>query len=445
MFRTGYKRAVSMQNFADYYSTMLARKLFKESREQAVTVKKQPSPEEYHIPVQHQQEDLLDYEIFFNPGSGHHSAQEVKGRDKAFVRRWLSFYTPDAGALPHHDHLKQLERHKSLLTREHAQLVAPRLVALLVCAILAVLLSVRDSSLLLLIPLALFVFVWFKTSAEVNRSSQQLKKNRSLRVQQNYLLAELTEKAQQRYPVESLDHFQENYTVCLERFLRSSIHDLRPELKEHAIKDQLLSGEMQVFMLESRGILQVPDVCQQSGERLVALEALVRQSGSGWCALHPSPELEGMTRLHYVFCAIAMEQGVILCNAYYDWVGDEIHAAQSEYYGWQHIAGVRSHEVHFPADNALKDDLSNAVYELHFGEPVQVFSVRIRNGEQQYCALPLHRSLRQTVQPNLPGMLLVRHLKRDLPRLNSMLSARSHSLKTHAAGAATTDRSKPAV
>lgn len=101
-----------------------------------------------------------------------YSGQEIKGRDKAFICRWLSFYTPDVGALPHYAHIKALEKSKSLLNRAHAQLIAPRLVALLVCAILAVVLSVQNSVLPLLIPAGLFLFVWLKTSSEVNHSSQ---------------------------------------------------------------------------------------------------------------------------------------------------------------------------------------------------------------------------------------------------------------------------------
>lgn len=416
-----------MQNFADYYSAMLANQLFKESRKHETAAENARDSEhgEYHIPVQHMQEDLPGYDIFFNPGCGHQNAKEIKGRNKTFIRRWLTFYKPDADALPQHDNLQQLEKHRTRNNREHAQLTAPLLVALLVCVVLAAVLSVRDSVSLLLIPLGIFGAVWFKTRTEVGFSRGKRTRNREMRRQQRGLLSHLTEQAGREYPQEPVEALQESYTFTLEAFLRRSIYDALPGLNDAMIKDQLHSGGMQVFMLESRGVLQIPDVCQQSAERLIALESLVRQTVKGWCALQPYAELKGLTRLHYVFCAIVMEQGVILCNGYYDWIGDEMHVARSEYYDWQHISGVRLQEVNFPAENKLSEDLPDDVYQLHFGSPAQVLSIQIRNGDQQYCVLPLHQPLRQTLQTNLPNTVLVRHLKRDLLKLNSVLKIKS--------------------
>nr|CAA6828531.1 MAG: Unknown protein [uncultured Thiotrichaceae bacterium] len=412
-----------MQNFADYYSTMLAKQLFNESRKRDETIKDTHDPDhsEYHIPVQHEQEDLLDYGVFFNPGCGHQNAQEIKGRNKDFIRRWLTFYKADADALPHHHNLQQLDARRILNNREHAQLTAPLLVTLLVCVIMAAILSVGKSTALLLVPIGIYIVVWLKIKPEVNVSRERRKSNRTLRQQQTTLLADLTEQAGFNSPVERFEVFQQNYTLTMEDFLRSSLYDALPGVNESMIRDQLHSGDMQVFMLESRGVLQVPDVCQQSAERLVSLESLVRQTGNGWCALQPHAELKGLTRLHYVFCVIFVQDGVVLCNAYYDWVGDEMHVARSEYYDWQHITGVRLHEVHFPAENSLSEDLSDDVYQLHFGQPAQVLSVQIQNGDQQYCVLPLNQPLRQTLHTNLPNTLLVRHLKRDLKKLNSLL------------------------
>lgn len=422
-----------MQNFADYYSTMLAKQLFKESRQHEATIKNTHDPEhdEYHIPVQHMREDLLDYDVFFNSGCGHQNAQEVRGRDKAFVRRWLTFYKPDAGALPHHDHLLQLEACRVRNNREHARLTAPLLVALLVSVVLAAMLSVRDSVSLLLIPVAIFMFVWLKTKAEVGESCQRRAQNRRLREQQSQLLARLTAQAIREYPSEPVQKLQQNYTCTLEAFLRKSIYESLPGHNESIIKDQLHSGGMQIFMLESRGILQIPDVCHQSADRLVSLESLVRQTGKGWYALQPYAELEGLTRLHYVFCVVALEQGAILCNAYYDWVGDEMHMVRSEYYDWHHISGVRLQEVLFPAKNELSEDLPDEVYQLHFGDAAQVLSIKIRNGDQQYCVLPLHQPLRETLQTNLPNTLLVRHLKRDLVKLKNLLKVKSQASPEH--------------
>ena len=431
-----------MQNFADYYSNMLAKQLFKESRQHDATIKNTHDPEhdEYHIPVQHVREDLLDYDVFFNAGCGHLNAEEVKGRGKAFVRRWLTFYKPDAGALPHHEHLQQLEKIRLHNNREHAQLTAPLLVALLVCVVLAAMLSLRDSVALLLIPVGIFMFVWLKTKPEVDASCQKRTQNRMLRQQQNELLAHLTEQADREYPPEPFETLQKNYTCTLEAFLRRSIYESLPGHNESTIREQLHSGGLQIFMLESRGILQIPDVCDHSADRLVSLESLVRETGKGWCALQPYAELEGLTRLHYVFCAIALEKGVILCNAYYDWVGDEMHVARSEYYDWQHISGARLQEVHFPTENELSEDLPDDVYQLHFGEAAQVLSVQIRNGDQQYCVLPLRQPLRETLHTNLPNTLLVRHLKRDLLKLNSLLKTKSQHYGSVSASASPADQ-----
>ncbi|PID34297.1 MAG: hypothetical protein CR976_01040, partial [Thiotrichales bacterium] len=85
--------------------------------------------------------------------------------------------------------------------------------------------------------------------------------------------------------------------------------------------------------------------------------------------------------------------------------------------------------IRFPAENELSEDLPDEVYQLHFGDAVKVLSVQIRNGDQQYCVLPVNQPLRETLDIHLSNTLLVRHLKRDMSKLHSLLSTMSHNNK----------------
>jgi hypothetical protein len=416
-----------MQNFADYYSTMLAKQLFKESRQQALdknTTSDAEQNEADHIAAEHLQEDLLAYSIFYNPGCGHQSGQETTGQSKAFLKRWLSFYQPDAALLPQHQNLQQLDEHKLVLNKEHARLTAPLLATFLISVIMAALLMFRDSLLLLLIPVALLLLIWLRIRAEVKHSNGLIKNNRKWHRQQTDLLAQLTEQLRHINVLENVVVLQENYTRALEGFLHRNLHDVMPDLDNEQIREQLHAGDMQVFVLESPGILQIPDLCRQSQERLLKLGTLIRPGAETWCAEQPYTELEGLTRIHYVCAAMVLEKGVVLCHAYYDWVSDEMCAAAGDYFRWQNVTHSRLFETRFPAENVLSEDLSDQAYRAHFAAPVQVLAVSIRNGEQQCCTLPLRKPLRQTLLPNIPGTLLVRHLKRDAAGLNSLLSSR---------------------
>ncbi|MEZ5537581.1 MAG: hypothetical protein R3F02_18410 [Thiolinea sp.] len=429
-----------MQNFADYYSTMLARQLLKESREQrtdAGNTSDAGQDDADQIAAEHMHEDLLEYAVFYNPGCGHQSGHETKGQSKAFLKRWLSFYQADNTALPQHRNLQRLEQRKRVLNKEHAKTTAPLLATLLICLIIASLLMFGNSLFLLLIPVVLFFLVWLRVYKEVRQSSQRLKNNKKLRQQQAELLEHLSGQVSHINALENVLRLQENYTRTLEGFLRRSLSDFIPALDDWSVRDQLHTGQMQVFVLESPGILQIPDLCRQSPERLTDLGSLVRPGAEIWCAEQPYAELEGLTRIHYVCAAMLLEQGIILCHAYYDWVSDRIHAAGSDYVSWQNLLLPRLFETRFPAENVLSGDLSDELYRTHFGEPVKVFSVAVRNGEQHGCTLPLHQPLRQTLSTNMPGTLLVRHLKRDVVRLHSVLSMRiqQEQAKSRASGA----------
>lgn len=417
-----------MQNFADYYSTMLARQLFNESRQQNAnknTTSDVDGQAAAQLAPQDLQEDVLTYSIFHNPGCDYQSGQETKGESKAFLKRWLSFYQPDPAALPQHQNLEQLEAHKFELNKKHARLTAPLLVTLLLGVVAAaVLLLFRDSLLLLLIPVVLLLVVWLRIRNEVKPSSRLIKNNRQLRRQQHALLEQLTAQIGHINALENVLIFQENYTRTLEGFLRAQLNDAIPQLDDEQIRVQLHAGRMEVLMLESPGLLQIPDLCGQSPERLLSLGALVRPGAETWCAEQPYAELEGLTRIHFVHAAILLEQGVVLCHGYYDWVSDRMYAISGDYFYWQNVIHTRLFDTRFPDKNVLSEDLSDAAYQTHFGERVQVFTVSIRNGEQYCCTLPLHPPLRQTLSANMPGTLLVRHLKRDVKRLHSLLNSR---------------------
>ncbi len=402
-----------MQNFVDYYSNFFARRLFRQARTNDATEQSSAETAEITlIPAQDQSTELLDYAIFFNEGCGYHSAAETQGQDAAYLRRWLTFYQPDTQRLPQHAHISRLETLKHELYQHHASLNSPLLAGLLLCLFIAALLSLKNLW-LLLVPLALFGLIWSHTYPALSANAQHLQHTEQLLNEQRQLLAELKGQAKQMKSVETLHTLRANYTHCLENFLRGSIEEILPKLSPLDMSEQINAGTMQLYALESRGILQIPNIFQQHAEKLLSLDTLIHKTGQGWCAVQPYEELRGLTRLHYFYGIIRLEQGAIICSAFYDWVGNQLYDEQHDYCSYQNMTHIRHFETAFPTENQLADELPDAIYQLHFGEPVDVVALSVRSGEHYYCALPARQPTRKTTLSNLPDTLLCRHLRHD--------------------------------
>ncbi|MEZ5477198.1 MAG: hypothetical protein R3E95_06860 [Thiolinea sp.] len=256
---------------------------------------------------EHTRTDLFSYPVFFNPGCGHQHSTETRGRDAAFPAKRLSLLRPDVQALPQHANLEQLEQQRHVLYREQARLTAPRLAGLLLAVIIAALLTLRQNPWLLLIPLGLVCLTWLFTRPAVQAHTRLIRHNRKQWRQQHEILQGLQQQAAALDPALPLSAFQYAYAQRLEERLQHSLREYYPVLDHSALREQLHDGRLEVFLLESRGILQLPRTCtkdQDEDSKLLELSHLLEQSGTSCCALLPYPELQGITRLHYVFALL---------------------------------------------------------------------------------------------------------------------------------------------
>ena len=424
-----------MQNFVDYYSNFFARRLFRQERKQAAENPSTPEPaEKTAIPQQDRSTNLLDYAIFFNEGCGHQSAAETQEQDQDYLQRWLTFYKPDINALPQHHNIRHLQALQAELYQHHASLNSPLLAGAMLCLLIAAFLSMKNLW-LLIVPVALFGLIWAKTYPALNSSKQEMQHNEQLLTEQQALLTNLKTQAKKLDKSESLRTLRANYTRRLEKFLQASIQEFLPDLTPLEISEKINAGEMQLYALESRGILQIPNIFQQHEEKVLALDTLIHKTGQGWCAVQPHEELRGLTRLHYFYGLIRLEQGAIICSAFYDWVGNQLYDEQRDYCSYQNMSHIRHFETAFPTENILADELPDEVYQLHFGEPVDVVSLSVRNGANYYCAVPVHQPTRKTTLSNLPDTLLCRHLRHD--RNNMVTDLNRHIEHQHAPAVAT--------
>lgn len=417
-----------MQNFVDYYSNFFARRLFRQEREQAAKEPVTPEPTgKAPVSQQDRSTNLLDYAIFFNEGCGHQSATETQEQDQDYLQRWLTFYKPDTNALPQHKNIRRLTALQDELYQHHASLNSPLLAGAILCLLIAAFLSMKNLW-LLIVPIALFGLIWIRTYPALHASRQEMQQNQQLLAEQQSLLIKLDKQARQLDKSEPLHTLRANYTRCLEQFLRASIQEFLPDLTPLAISEKINAGEMQLYALESRGILQIPNIFQQHEEKVLALDTLIHKTGQSWCAVQPYEELRGLTRLHYFYGIIRLEQGAIICSAFYDWVGNQLYDEQHDYCSYQNMSHIRHFETAFPTENKLVDELPDDVYQLHFGEAVDVVSLSVRNGANYYCALPVHQPTRKTTLSNLPDTLLCRHLRHDR---NSMISDLNRHIENH--------------
>ncbi|MGB1257864.1 MAG: hypothetical protein ACPG51_18470 [Thiolinea sp.] len=428
-----------MQNFVDYYSNFFARQLFRQGREKAAAQRNEQPPveDENIISPEDTRTSLFDYAIFFNSGCGHQSPAETVDQDENYLKRWLTFYRPDTGALPQQQNILRLQARHEALNERHAILSSPMLAGLMLCVIIATLLSLKGNFWLLLIPAVLFLLIWLKTHPDISNNAQHLMQNELLIAEQEALLASFQTQAKKIPQPESLHTLRKNYTLCLENFLHNSIREFMPELTPLEISESIHAGKMQLYALESRGILQIPNIFQQHTEKLLSLDTLIHKTGQGWCAVQPYEELMGLTRLHYFYGVIRFEQGAIICSAFYDWVGNTMYAEQRDYCSYRNMAHIRHFETAFPVENVLAEDLSDEVYQLHFGEAVEVVALTVRSGDQYYCALPVNQPVRKTTIDNLPDTLLCRHLRHDSRSLVSDISQHIEAHRPDAPGVQT--------
>ncbi|HPY42045.1 MAG TPA: hypothetical protein PLM98_16090, partial [Thiolinea sp.] len=342
-----------MNNSVDYHSTLLARKLYRESQSQAA--KQEPSMPltlEDIIPAADTQADLLDYEVFSNPACGYLNAKESLQGNEQFKNYWFNFYPPQAQLLPQHHNLTQLAARRSELKRSRASYYAPRLFMITVLSAMFILGLLSNNWLLPILSLVLVLVVWIKTHANIQENSEHLARNQAWIDQQQTLATHLEAQAQQLTKHLDAKPLQENYTRQLEAWMHDSISEFFPSLDQVELKNQLQSGDINFFLLESRAILQLlPHEANASKDTLYAL---LNSKGKSLFALQPFPHLEGLSRLHYLYALLCFEQGVVICTAFYDWISNELYSVQQDFHPYREIMDIQHADLRPNEQNPVK-------------------------------------------------------------------------------------------
>ena len=420
MFKQNNKGLLFMHNSIDYHSSLLARKLYRESQSQAA----QPEPStpitlEDIIPATDTQADLLAYEVFSNLGCGCVNGQEVLHSKQAAHDYWFSFYPPQAQLLPQHANLSQLLARRSELNRSRTTYYAPRLFILSILVGMFVLGALTNNWLLPLLSLILVLLVWIKTQPSIQENNEHLARNQAWIQQQQNLLAQLVQQCQQLTCSLDAKLLQHNYTRQLETWLQDNVNEFFPSLTQAELKTQLEKGECHFFLLESRAILQLlPHETNPSQE---ALHALLRAKGKGLLALQPFTQLEGLSRLHYLYALLCFEHGIVVCTAFYDWVTDDLYSVQQDFHPYREIMDIQ-HANFRPTDhNPVSNYLSTELFKRQIKEPLQKVALGLCHGHEYPCVLskiPLHR--RTYLQ--LPQLFFTHYLNRDIRQLIATLT-----------------------
>ncbi len=410
----------TMNNFVDYHSILLARKLYRESQSQAAKqALNTPLSIEDIIPSTDTQADLLEYAVFSNPACGCLDGKEALQGSQLFQECWFNFYPPQVNLLPQHENLTKLFNRRQALKCNRATQYAPRLFMLTVLSGMFVLGLLSQNWLLPLLTLALVVVVWLKTHRGIQENSAHLARNLSWIQQQQQLLQQLATQCQQLTKPTDAKVLQQNYTRQLEAWLQDSVNEFFPSLQPDELKNQLQTGELSFFLLESRAILQL--LPQEPSPNKDTLEALLAVKGKGLFALQPYPQLEGLSRLHYLYALLCFEQGLVICSAFYDWVSNELYSVQQDFHPYREIMEVHHGDLRPQEHNPVQGYISDEIFQRQIREPLQVVALGLRNGRHYACTLskiPLHR--RTYLQ--LPHLFFTHYLKRDIRQLIATLT-----------------------
>lgn len=409
-----------MHNSIDYHSSLLARKLYRESQLQAA--KQEPSAPltlEDIIPESDTQADLLTYEVFSNSGCGCLNGKEALLNKQQAQDYWFNLYPPQAKLLPQPENLRKLVARRTELKHNRANQYAPRLCMLTIWVGMLVLGALTNNWLLPLLSLILVLLIWIKTQPSIQENNKHLIRNQAWIQQQQNLLMQLENQCQQLTKHLDANPLQQNYTRQLEAWLQDSVNDFFPSLSLAELKNLLQHGDINFFLLESRAILQaLPPEPTASKE---ALYALLNSKGKGLFALLPFNQLEGLSRLQYLYALLCFEQGILVCTAFYDWVTNDLYNVQQDFHPYREIIDVQHADLRPKADNLMKDYLSDELFQQQIKEPLQVIALGVRNGHAYPCVLskiPLHR--RTYLQ--LPYLFFTHYLKRDFRPLIATLT-----------------------
>lgn len=408
-----------MNNSIDYHSTLLARKLYRESQSQAGQQQTMPLDLEDIILEADTQADLLEYAVFSNPACGCLDGKEALKGNEQYQYAWFSFYPPQANLLPQHENLAKLAARRTELNRSRATYYAPRLFMLTVLTGMFVLFFFTHNWLLPILTLVLVLVVWIKTHTNIQESNEHLARNQAWIQQQQTLLTELQLQCQQRTQHLNANPLQHRYTQQLEAWLHDSISEFFPSLDQTELKNQLKAGDIDFFLLESRAILQLlptePSLSKDT------LQALLAAKGKGLFALQPFTELEGLSRLQYLYAVLCFEQGVMVCTAFYDWASNDLYSVQQDFHPYREIMNVQHADLRPNGHNPVQDYLTDEIYQQQIKEPLQLVGVGLRNGREYTCTLskiPMHR--RTYLQ--LPNLFFTHYLKRDIRQLMATLT-----------------------
>jgi hypothetical protein len=426
MFKQNNKGLLFMHNSIDYHSSLLARKLYRESQAQAA--QQEPSTPvtlEDIIPATDTQADLLAYEVFSNSGCGCVNGKELLHSKHAAQDYWFSFYPPQAHLLPQHENLNKLRARGHELHRSRATAYAPRLFMLTVLILMFALGLLTHNALLPLLSLILVLFIWIKTQASIQENHQHLVRNQTWLQQQQNLVTALAQQCQaltQLTQTLEAKPLQQNYTYQLETWLQDSINEFFPSLTRAELKTQLETGEFNFFLLESRAILQL--LAHKTNPSQEALQALLRAKGKGLFALQPFTQLEGLSRLHYLYALLCFEQGIVVCTAFYDWVTNDLYSVQEDYHPYRAIMDIQHASLRPSNHNPIPDYLSNELFQQQIKEPLQMVALGLHHQREYPCVLskiPLHR--RTYLQ--LPQLFFTHYLKRDICQMLATLTQHS--------------------
>lgn len=418
-----------MNNPTDVYTLRQAETLLKKSQHPNTAPTSEEQPLTFaNLPEAHQNDDLFSYKIFHNCASGYQTGAEYLsfGDHAACRQRWLAYYPPDTQQLPQQKNLKRLLAQSETLAKEAAALKAPRLAISTLCILVGLFLLLSNNPTIAIIPFLIMMGVWVYSAPSLLKHQQRVDDNTRLMKAQLALLKRLKNEAEHLPVAATESEMQDAFSQTLHDFLVPSVQHYAPAISEERLIQNLHEKRAHIFMLASSAMLQATSLCQ-TGETTQAphpsLEKRLQELRSSLCAL---PKRDGQhTRLLYLYTLICMENGVLLCTAFYDRVSDTLHGKQRFYYHYEDLKRIQNTNTRLTdEDTCFKDYLSESLCERYRQQALKVIALHTGDGEKHCCVLPRQPVATKLFATTGHHARLTRYIQRDVDKMAAGLSSR---------------------
>ncbi len=344
--------------------------------------------------------EVLHYAVFTNPACPDQTAKTLIGKSLMddYCRRWLYFYTPQAAKLPHVACVSELLLEQKQAQTQLTTFASPRLALFTVSWGLIVFLMARGHFFLTLLPILVTIWYWFKTETKVIQKRQQLRVCQQKLEQTSHGYKILGEQLQRLPNPTTKAELADYYERALASLVRLTITNL---LQPTQLRDWPLlieRGYWPSFIVESWAALQLSLITDTSIANLLlapeqkALTALV------------ADKIPAATvyRLTYIQVMVMADSGLLLGRGIYDRVTDQFLHTQTELLAYEQLQNCQVKEMVLSEQPALKNQISEPLYQDHYAQPVQVLTINTTLDESYMSARPmLSGPKRETTLGNL--------------------------------------------